>query len=276
MTTMQHTLRAASLLAVLAGLTAARPVAAAPFTIGFEDAAGIPNQAAPNNFQNASNTFKDAYGGTDTVEGVTFSDSFVVFRNTYTNDVGGSDLFGATDGTFALANTDGNGDAGTGPFPAGLDGLMLTTNDVLTGAYFGIVDYGNGSYGSDQVTVTAVGTGGDLGSVTLNLDTSGAPTLTKMDTSAFLTYSGQITGYRINRDIAPEFVGFGGGDYVADDFTFVAPAPEPSSAAGLIIGLLTLIAWVIAGRRSGRLHPLHSESPKTLLNAENTESRDRS
>jgi hypothetical protein len=180
-----------------------------------------------------------------------------VFRNTYTNGVGGTDLYGPTDGSLALTNTDGDGTADTGPGDQGLDGLTFTTHATLQGASFAANDYGNGSFGADQVTVTAFDNSGDLASVSLSLvDGQGDPlnTLTFMNTStAFDPFAGLITGYRINRDVSSDYGAFdAGGNYVADDFTFQVPpqAPEPSPALAIFIGAVAVFGRTVLRRRS--------------------------
>jgi hypothetical protein len=62
--------------------------------------------------------------------------------------------------------------------------------------------------------------------------------LSFVDTSAFATLAG-ITGYRIDR----REIGTQAGNWVADDFTFVAAGgvPEPSSGWLMAAGLLLLL-----------------------------------
>ncbi len=218
-------------------------------TVDFESLASPPGVGA------ASSSFGAANGGSDVVDGIAFDDNFLVFEKSYSAALGGNDPFGNPNGSYAITNGDGNG--GTGAFPPGLDSLMISTPFVLTSAYFAANDYGNGSFGADQVTVTAFGAGGDLASASLALDDAlGNPitTLTKLDTSGFAAFAGQITGYRIDREVTSDFDAFGaGGNYVADDFTFVRSVPEPASIALLAIGSLAL---ALRSRRRG-----HASNP---------------
>ena len=141
------------------------------------------------------------------------------------------------------------------------DDLIITTPNVLTRAWFGRNEYYGYGGGASEVTVTAFGSSGNLGSVTLVLpDTfpntgnlpppndsigNGLPDpMVQMNTSSFLSLAG-ITGYRISRlETASQT-----GDWVADDFTFASPAaiPEPSSFALMGVGLLFLF-WRARGR----------------------------
>jgi len=247
---------------VLGGLAMLKPAQATITLYGFEDA-NVPNNPGPNT-TDISNTFADAYPG-DNYNGVIFDDSFSVFRNTYQNTTSiGPDLYGPTNGNLALTNTDGGGTANTGPGSPGLDALNITTNQTLESVYFAPNDYGNGSFGADQVTVTAFNGSGDLASASLSLvDGLGNPLsgLTLLDTSSFFDpFAGNITGYRINRQVASEPTSDyldlgGGGNYIADDFTFqsaptgVQPTPEPSPAVGVGVGLLGIAALCGASRR---------------------------
>jgi len=132
-----------------------RPASAVEYFIGFEDASNVPTSTSPST-SDVSNTFGDAYPG-DTVDGVLFSDDFSVYSTDYTNDVADqTDLYGPTDGNYAITNTAGGGDADTGPGDAGISGLTFTTPDVLQSVSFSSVDYGNGSTGADGVTVVAL------------------------------------------------------------------------------------------------------------------------
>ena len=118
----------------------------------------------------------------------------------------------------------------------GADGILLETTQVLTGAWFARNEYYGFGGGADQVSITALGAGGDL--LTLSLDLpellAGLPEQPGFfDTSAFLALSG-ITGYRIDRRETGPF----SADWVADDFTFEAavtaiPAPSVLALFGL-------------------------------------------
>jgi hypothetical protein len=259
----------------IAALALLSPASASTFTIGFEDATGIPNDPGPST-NNASNTFADAYGGSDTVDGVTFDDNFVVFRSSYTNGVGGTDLYGATDGSFALTNTAGGADADTGPGEQGLNGLTFTTHGTLTSFDTAANDYGNGSFGADSLTITAFGKSGDLASVTQSLVNGAGDPITSLISvstgSAFDPFAGLITGYRVDRDVSPQYAPFdAGGNYILDDLTFSTPpaAPEPSPVAALFIGSIAVIALMRRARPRAprsetiRIRERRSSSPST-------------
>lgn len=66
--------------------------------------------------------------------------------------------------------------------------------------------------------------------------------LSKLDTSAFASLVG-ITGYRIDR----HEIGNQSGNWVADDFTFIAAVPEPG--VELLLAGLALVGLVAARRR---------------------------
>ena len=95
---------------------------------------------------------------------------------------------------------------------------------------------------ASQVTITALGAGGDLLALSLDLPEllAGLPEVPVFfDTSAFAGLAG-ITGYRIDRRATGPFTA----DWVADDFTFVAATtaiPEPPPAALLGVGGLWLL-----------------------------------
>jgi hypothetical protein len=125
----------------------------------------------------------------------------------------------------------------------GASGLLITTDMVLTGAWFGRNQYyGFSEGGADQVTIVALAGATELGSVVFDLpDTHpGEPEpLSFVDTSVFGTLSG-ITGYRIDR----RELGQQAGHWVADDFQFVAPfavsEPAPLALLGLGLGVLAV------------------------------------
>ncbi len=116
------------------------------------------------------------------------------------------------------------------------DGMLLTTTLVLTGAWFGQNEYYGFGGGADQVTIHALNTSGtSLGFVQAGLPdlTEGEPeVLTFVNTSSFAALTG-IAGYRIDR----REIGNQSGNWVADDFTFIAAVPEPETYSLLIAGL---------------------------------------
>lgn len=137
------------------------------------------------------------------------------------------------------------------------DGLLITTNQVLMSAWFGRNEYYGYGPGADQVTIVALR--GAAAPVALTFDLPpgaqgvddpddligpGQPgVMVKVDTRSFASLSG-ITGYRIDRRMVGEL----NGNWVADDFVFAAPVPEPQSVLMLAAGL-GVIAW---RRRRGR------------------------
>jgi hypothetical protein len=127
----------------------------------------------------------------------------------------------------------------------GQSGMTITTNKVLTGAWFGRNEYYGFGGGADQVTIVALNGLTELASVVFDLPElhAGQPEpLSFVDTAIFASV-GAITGYRIDRR---EF-GQQSGNWVADDFQFVdaAEVPEPGSAALTLAG----IAAGLAARR---------------------------
>ncbi|MCW5623471.1 MAG: PEP-CTERM sorting domain-containing protein [Burkholderiales bacterium] len=124
------------------------------------------------------------------------------------------------------------------------DGLRLTTNLILTEAWFGQNEYYGFGGGADQITIHALQGDAVIGSVSLDLPDAnpGEPEpLSRIDTSAFLALTG-ITGYRIDRRAQGEFAD----NWIADDFVFQAPVPEPSTLALVALGLGAVVAM---GRR---------------------------
>lgn len=117
--------------------------------------------------------------------------------------------------------------------------VTLTTDLLLTGAWFGQNEYYGYGGGADQVTIVALSGGNDLASVVFDLlDTlPGEPEpLAFVDTSAFAGLSG-ITGYRIDIHAPSQYAV----NWVADDFQFTRAAAVPSP------GTLVLLAAVLPG-----------------------------
>lgn len=163
--------------------------------------------------------------------GVIWDDRFGVVGDEYRVGGPGGPLFGIPhSGHYFVSNATGD------------SGLTITTNKVLTGAWFGRNQYyGFGEGGADQVTIVALNGASELGSVVFDLPEShpGLPEpLSFVDTSIFATL-GAITGYRIDR----RELGQLNGNWVADDFTFAdaAQVPLPGSALLMLGGLLAFI-----------------------------------
>lgn len=163
-------------------------------------------------------------------QGVIWDDRFGVVGDQYRVGGSGSPLFGIPhSGHYFVSNASGS------------TGMTITTNKVLTGAWFGRNQYyGFGEGGADQVTIVALNGATELGSIVFDLPEShpGLPEpLSFVDTSSFAGL-GAITGYRIDR----RELGQQNGNWVADDFTFVdaAQVPTPDTGALILAGLLGL------------------------------------
>ncbi|MFN0164716.1 MAG: PEP-CTERM sorting domain-containing protein [Burkholderiales bacterium] len=133
------------------------------------------------------------------------------------------------------------------------NGMVISTSMVLTGAWFGRNEYYGYGAGADQVTIYALSGSTELSSLVFDLPAApslppgpegpgGQPAVLQFfDTSAFTVLTG-ITGYRIDR----REIGTLNGSWVADDFSFAAPVPEPGIPALLLAGL-GVIGWVRRG-----------------------------
>jgi hypothetical protein len=163
----------------------------------------------------AFSVLSTANGGSPLLGGVTFDSRFVVVGDAYVEafqNTGGTAPFARPhSGHFAVFNSSAQ------------NSLTLGTAQVLTGAWFGSPNFGGGPGGAQQVTIRAMHNATELGSASLSL---AGPAMQFLDTSAFLGFTG-ITGYQIDRltGTGP----YGGGHWVADDFTFAA-VPEPAHA----------------------------------------------
>lgn len=128
------------------------------------------------------------------------------------------------------------------------DHLFISTDQVLTEAWFGQNEYYGYGGGADEVTVHALRGLDVLASVSLALpdEVDGQPeALRRMDTSVFLSLSG-VTGYRIDRHER----GSQSGNWVGDNFVFQAARQVPE-APTVWLALLGLAA--VAARRRQRV-----------------------
>jgi len=180
-----------------------------------------------------------ANGDSSIYQGVTWDSRFVVVGDEARVDPATpGPLFGIPHSGHYFVTNEGDG--------ASNDGLIISTSMVLTGAWFGRNEYYGFGAGADQVTISALGSGGAaLMSVVFDLPApavAGQPGIMGfVDTGAFSTLSG-ITGYRIDRHETGDL----NGNWVADDFTFepAAVVPEPASVVLLLAGLLAVATSV--------------------------------
>lgn len=177
-----------------------------------------------------------ANGASSSYGGVSWDGRFTVVGDAYRVDTGTpGPLFGLPHSGHYFVTNQGAG--------AGNDGLLINTTQVLTGAWFGRNEYYGFGAGADQVTIHALSGATVLATVVFDLPELlvGLPeVMSFVDTSAFAALSG-ITGYRIDR----RELGTLSGNWVADDFNFVAArdVPEPATL-GLLLGALLLAAAV--------------------------------
>lgn len=184
-------------------------------------------------------TLADANNGNSNYQGVSWDARFQIVGDQYrinplTNPPP-NPLFGLPhSGHYFVTNA--NGDSG----------LIISTTQILLGAWFGQNEYYGFGGGATQITVTALSATGDLASIDFALatDNSGNPQpLAYLDTGSFAALNG-IVGYRIDRAPRSEFAG----NWVADDFSFT-PVPLPPAAL-LFASALAGLRW--AGKRRKR------------------------
>lgn len=196
-----------------------------------------------------------ANGGSSTVSGVIFDSGFSVVGDQFLESgAAAPDYFARTNsGHYALT---GNTYNGSDFFSNTYTGLNLTTTQVLTGLYVGYDDNGDGSNDADSVSITALGAGGSLGTVSASLNR----TLTLLDTSSFASLAG-ITGYNLSTAASNDLYAAAGQSYlVADDLTFASPltsagsTPEPG-AFGMVASLAFAGCFTTMRRRSGKAVP---------------------
>lgn len=182
-----------------------------------------------------------ANGASSTYGGVTWDSRFTVVGDAYRVDSGTpGPLFGLPHSGHYFVTNQGAG--------ASNDGLFIDTTMVLTGAWFGRNEYYGFGAGADQVTVHALNGATVLASVVFDLPEllAGLPeVMSFVDTSSFAALAG-ITGYRIDR----RELGTLSGNWVADDFTFVAARDLPEPAAAWLVLSALLLVGVVRQRRS--------------------------
>lgn len=178
------------------------------------------NSSTGLQFTNASNSL--------IYQGVNWDANFQVVGDQYRVNAVDGPLFGIPNsGHYFVTNQNGQ------------SGITITTDKILTGAWFGRNQYyGFSEGGADQVTIVALHGTIELGSIAFDLPEShpGQPEpLSFLNTNSFSSLTG-ITGYRIDR----RELGSQSGNWIADDFQFNdAPnnVPEPGTFALLIAGL---------------------------------------
>lgn len=174
--------------------------------------------------------------------GTIWDDRFSVVGDQYRVSPLDGPLFGLPhSGHYFVTNQDGQ------------SGLLITTPNILTGAWFGRNEYyGFGAGGADQITIFALSGATELASVVFDLPETadGEPeVLSFVDTGIFQTLTG-ISAYRIDR----RELGTQSGHWVADDFQFIStsevPLPMSLNLMALVIGLW----WAQTGRRHASGH----------------------
>lgn len=218
-------------------LAAASSAMAAPTVAAFEDLPLPPPTDGQTGLYYAN-------GDSSSYLGITWDSRFRVVGDAYRVDAGTpGPLYGVPHSGHYFVTNEGDGGLN--------DGLLITTTQVLTGAWFGRNEYYGYGAGADQITIHALAGTTVLDSVVFDLPElrPAAPeALSFVDTSRFLSLSG-ITGYRIDR----RELGTLSGNWVADDFSFVtvSAVPEPASGALLLAGLGLLGAAVRRRRAAG-------------------------
>jgi hypothetical protein len=213
---------------IIAIVVAAAAPSAHAVTAGFDDLAAQPAI-------DAVARLIDVNGGSGTYLGMVWDARFRVVGDQYRIEVGAPFYGVARSGRHFVTNEMSM----VGGVPSD-DGLTITTTQVLTEAWFGQNEYYGFGGGADQITIRALSGDTVLGAVTADLPDAnpGLPEpLSKVDTSAFLALDG-ITGYRIDRRPQNEFAS----SWIADDFVFAAPVPEPGTWAMLVAGGM-LLGW---------------------------------
>ncbi len=227
---------------LLAGMT----TRSSAYIVGFEDLPSSSGTTGATDLEQANNGSL-SYGGIlwDSRVAVVGKDHVVA---------DGSPLFsgGAPGGgNFYLTNTTSA--------PSYGNGIVLTTNDVLKGAYFGSVEYYGYSVGEGASKVSIVAMHDSTPLQTLEFDlvpntqtgggTNTSVPMTYFDTSDFGTLTG-ITGYVINRtNPHTDPSEATNANWVADNFDFTpasSPIPEPANgrlALGCLISTLACVGF---------------------------------
>lgn len=196
--------------------------------------------ATPPALDSSSDLFS-ANNGSSAYSGVSWDSRFTVVGDAYRIDtVTPGPLFGVPHSGHYFVTNQGSGPAN--------DGLTINTDRVLTGAWFGRNEYYGFGGGADQITLNAMNGNAVLASVVFDLPellAGQAEVLSFVDTGAFAALTG-ITGYRIDR----REIGAQAGNWVADDFTFVAAGGLPEPAIGWLMAAGLLLIPGFKGRRT--------------------------
>jgi hypothetical protein len=208
----------------------ANPAQASVITATFDDLPTSPAQDSATGLQFANNNSLD-------YNGVLWDSGFSVVGDQYqVSPPSGPDYGIPHSGHYFVTNENGGS-------------VTLTTNLLLTGAWFGQNEYYGFGGGANQVTIVALSGSTDLASVVFDLAENhpGQPEpLAFVDTSAFAALSG-ITGYRIDLHGPNQYAV----NWVADDFQFTQAASVPSPGT-LALLAAALPGWMGLRRRQGR------------------------
>jgi len=251
-------------------LTLGLILALAPFsgawalTVGFEDLVAPPALNASEGLQYTNND-------SSSYDGIVWDSRITVVGKSYevnASPPAGPLFSGGAPGGGNYYITNGTG-ATSDPNTTYGNGITLTTNQVLQGAYFGSVEYYgyNVGEGASQISITAMNgsTALDTLNFTLvpNTQTGGssntAVAMTYFNTSAFSSLSG-INSYVINRtpragDLTANDSNVG---WVADNFTFSRPSssvPEPTNEYLLLVltlGFAVRLGLKLRGKMSSK------------------------